>query len=60
MSAVTNGTTAGEAFSGDGTCLAAGVGYTTLTIDTEDTDMIVVKTQVDDEGTEESNKVEVE
>jgi type IV pilus assembly protein PilA len=58
--AVTNGTDAGDAFSGTGTCLAAGVGYTTLTVDTADTDMIVVKTQVDDDGTEEANKVEVE
>tara|TARA_B100001057_G_scaffold296574_1_gene296793 strand:- start:388 stop:885 length:498 start_codon:yes stop_codon:yes gene_type:complete len=58
--AVTNGTDAPVALSGTGTCLASGTGYTTLAVDTTDTDVINVITTVDDDGNTESNKVEVE
>ena len=42
------------------TCLKSGTGYTTLVVDTTDTDVINVVTTVDDEGATATNKVEVE
>ena len=59
-SALTNGTVAATALVTGATCLASGTGYTTLVVDTTDTDVINVVTTVDDDGATAENKVEVE
>ncbi len=58
--ALTNGTDAATALVAGTTCLASGTGYTTLVVDTTDTDVINVVTTVDDDGATAENKVEVE
>ena len=58
--ALTNNTAVATALVAGATCLASGMGYTTLAVDTTDTDVINVITTVDKDSNTVSNKVEVE
>ena len=58
--ALTNGTAVATALVAGTTCLASGMGYTTLAVDATDTDVINVITTVDKDSNTVSNKVEVE
>ena len=58
--ALTNNTAVAASLVTGATCLASGMGYTTLAVDSTDTDVINVITTVDKDSNTVSNKVEVE